>query len=97
MHRANDQTKNWNLEHKGALKDFAGDRKAYKQWAKKVKAFCNSKQPGFRKALIWAEKLREPITDTDLQNTGWEHIAAANTRLYDLLITITSLGGASES
>ena len=45
----------WSLEHKGTLKEFAGDKKLYKSWAKKVKAFCNSKQPGFRSALTWAE------------------------------------------
>ena len=33
----------WNLEHKGALKDYAGDKKAYKSRARKVMAFCNSK------------------------------------------------------
>ena len=28
---------------------------SFKPWARKVKAFCNAKKSGFRKALEWAE------------------------------------------
>ena len=52
----------WNLEHKGALDKFDGEKAKYRSWAKSVKAFCNSKQSGFRKALAWAEKLEKSIT-----------------------------------
>ena len=81
----------WNLEHKGALKEYNGDKKTYRPWAKKVMAFCNSKADGFRKTLIWAEKMQHPITDGDLGATGWPNIMHANTKLYDLLSLITSL------
>ena len=81
----------WNLEHKGALKEYSGEKKSYHPWAKKVMAFCNTKVHGFRKALLWAERMRSPITDRDLQATGWEHIQAANSKLYDLLSLMTTL------
>ena len=84
------RTFHWNLEHKGTLKDYAGDRKAYRPWAKKVAAFCNSKVDGFRKALLWAEKMQTPIVDNDLAATQWEHIVEANTKLFDLLSLIAS-------
>ena len=80
-----------NLEHKGALKEYSGEKKSYRPWAKKVMAFCISKVDGFRKALLWAEKMQSPITDRDVQATGWEHIQAANSKLYDLLSLITTL------
>ena len=71
----------WNLEHKGTLKEYSGDKKQYRPWAKKVMAFCNSKCDGFRKALIWAEKMQTPITDHDLQATAWPAIMTANSKL----------------
>ena len=89
-HGAIGKTYHWNLEHKGTLKDYTGDRKAYRPWAKKVAAFCNSKVDGFRKALIWAEGMQAPITAQDLSATQWEHIELANSRLFDLLSLITS-------
>jgi hypothetical protein len=33
----------------------------FKPWAKKFKAFCNSKRSGFRAALEWAEKQATPV------------------------------------
>ena len=30
--------------------------------------------------------MKEPITQANLEGTHWEHIAAANTKLYDLLV-----------
>ena len=44
----------WNLEHKGTLKEYSGDQKSYKTWARRFSAFCNSKVDGFRVALAWA-------------------------------------------
>ena len=79
-HRDDDGPR-WNLEHKGTLKEYGGDKKAYRPWAKKVMAFCNSKVDGFRKALIWAEKMQSPISEQDLQGTGWPHIMHANSKL----------------
>ena len=74
--------------HKGDLKEFNGDKKTYRPWTKKVQAFCNTKRPGFRKALIWASKLKEPISQANLESTQWEHSEAANTKLYDMLAQV---------
>ena len=54
--RAGNTGDKWNLDHKGALKDFDGDKKKYKLWAKRVKALCYSKQAGFRKVLKWPRR-----------------------------------------
>ena len=80
----------WNLDNKGTVKEYNGDIKMYKGWAKKFMAFCNGKQPGFRKALLWASQQQTPITDSDLQGTNWSHIGDANQKLYNLLITVTT-------
>ena len=71
----------WNLLHKGDLKEFSGDKKGYRPWTKKVQAFCNTKRPGFRRALLWAAKVKEPITAQNLKDTQWKHIDEANTKL----------------
>ena len=58
----------------------------FKPWAKKFKAYCNSKRTGFRQALEWAEK--EP---QELHNTAgcpWDFAAAADPKLYDFLLQI---------
>ena len=39
-----------------------------------------------QQALIWAAKLKDPITQVELDATQWGHIGAANTKLYDMLI-----------
>ena len=75
----------WNLDHKGTLKKCAGDPKAYRQWARRFSAFCNSKVDGFRVAFASAEKVQNVITETELQSTGWIEIMKAKTRVYDLL------------
>ena len=75
----------WNLEHKGTLKEYAGDSKAYRPWARRFSAVCNSKVDGFRIAFAWAEKMQTVINDSDLQGTGWGEIMKANTRVFDLL------------
>jgi hypothetical protein len=82
------EPREWDLMHKGDLKEFNGDKKVYKAWTEKVHAFCNTKRPGFRKALIWASRLKAPVTATDLSNTQWDYIEAANTKLSDMLITV---------
>ena len=44
---------------------FKGRRNdAFKPWARKLKAYCNAKRQGFRKALEWAESqsARSPIS-----------------------------------
>ena len=59
---------------------------SYKQWAKKVKAFCNSRKPGFRKALEWAELETVPVTNDSLTALTWAPAEMANVKLYDMLI-----------
>ena len=80
----------WNLDTKGQVGEYSGDPKAWRGWAKKLMAFCNGKQPGFRKALLWAAQQQVPIDDASMQATGWAHIQEANQKLYDLLITVTT-------
>ena len=82
------EPREWDLLHKGDLKEFNGDKKNYKPWTQKVHAFCNAKRPGFRKALIWASRLKAPISQNELTATQWEHINSANTKLYDMLMTM---------
>ena len=40
----------WTLD-KHSLKSFSSDRAAFKSWSKKLKAHCNGRQGGFRRAL----------------------------------------------
>ena len=42
----------WGLLYKGDLTEVSGDKKLYRPWTKKVQAFCNTKRPWFRKALL---------------------------------------------
>ena len=57
---------------------------AYKPWARKVKAFCNAKKSGFRKALEWAEHQQGEIRD--LSPMGWDQAVAADEKLHDFLL-----------
>ena len=88
--RDDSQQKYWHLEHKGTLKVYDGSKKDYRAWSKQVMAFCNTKQPGFRKALKWAEQQQTQIGQQELMSTQWEHIESANQKLYDLLVQITA-------
>ena len=56
---------------------------AFKPWQKRMKAFCNSKRTGFRKALEWAEKQDTEIFD--VSGSGWDHAEAADPKLHDFL------------
>ena len=58
----------------------------FKPWAKKFKAYCNSKRSGFRKALEWAEK--EKVEIQDVRHSNWEMAEAADSKLYDYLLQI---------
>ena len=57
----------WNMEH--FWNECNGDKKSYNKWTKKVMSFCESKQPGFGKALSWCEKSQTPIGATELAST----------------------------
>ena len=59
---------------------------AFKPWAKKLKAYCNNKRSGFRKALEWAESQTSEIRDTT--GSGWGEAAAADVRLHDFLLSV---------
>ena len=66
---------------------FSGHQsESYKQWAKKVRAFCNARKPGFRKALEWAEQEARPIDDASLSVLSWAPAEDANQKLFDLLV-----------
>ena len=67
----------WDLLHKGDLKEFSGDKKLYRPWTTQFQVFCNTKRPGFRKALLWAAKLKGPITQAELAGTQWEHTSGS--------------------
>ena len=59
---------------------------AFKPWARKVKAFCNAKKVGFRRALEWSEVQTMEITD--VRGTGWEQAEIANEKLHDFLLQL---------
>ena len=56
----------------------------FKPWARKVKAFCNAKKAGFRKALEWAELQQTEILDPSAM--GWEQATVADEKLHDFLL-----------
>ena len=59
---------------------------SYKAWAKKVKAFCNARKPGFRQALDWAELEVTPIDRASLGGLNWAAAELADSKLYDMLV-----------
>ena len=77
----------WTLD-KHSLKTFSSDKAAFKTWSKKLKAHCNGRHAGFRRALQWAESMREPLTLQDLQaySTTFPQLEDANTKLFDFLV-----------
>ena len=65
-------------------------QEAFKPLARKVKAFCNAKRQGFRKALDWAEA--QPHAIQDLGPMGWSHAEPANEKLHDFLLQLCGEG-----
>ena len=66
---------------------FKGRRNdAFKPWARKLKAYCNAKRQGFRKALEWAESQTQEITD--LGPMQWDQAIAADAKLHDFLLML---------
>ena len=64
---------------------FRGRRvEAFKPWARKLKAYCNAKRGGFRKALEWAEKQSTKIVD--LTHCPWAEAQLADAKLHDFLL-----------
>ena len=69
---------------------FKGEKaERWKPWARRTKAYCNAKHPGFRSALEWAEQQQSEILD--FTGCPWERASAMNSALYEFLCQ--SLGG----
>ena len=69
---------------------FTGSKtELYKPWAKKVKAYVNSKRSGFRVALDEAEKQKSILDTQAVAAHPWKDAVVANSALYDLLVSIT--------
>ena len=69
---------------------YKGTRaEAWKPWARRFKAYCNGKAPGFRKALDWAESQKTPVTD--FTPCPWDKAFYADAKLHDFLCA--TLGG----
>jgi hypothetical protein len=58
----------------------------FKPWAKKFKAFCNSKRSGFRAALEWAETQTTPVLQAS--DVPWDQAEAAGPKLQEFLLQI---------
>ena len=67
----------------GTLKptEFQGERA--EKWAKKLKAYCNAKQSGFKRALEWAEA--QPSEIMDLSGCPWDRARDLDETLFDVL------------
>ena len=68
---------------------FDGNRKEIRGWSRSVKAYLDSKYPGFRKILTIIERANARSNDQDLVNSGWKWALAANKSLYNMLISYT--------
>ena len=67
--------------------NFKGRRtEAFKPWARKLRAYCNAKKGGFRKALEWAGKKTSEITD--LTHCPWDQALHADAKLHDFLLMV---------
>ena len=63
---------------------FKGDRnEKWKPWARKTKAYCNAKHPGFRSALEWAEKQQTEILT--FAGCPWNRAEAMDSSLYEFM------------
>ena len=72
---------------------FGGSRSEnFKAWAKKIKAYTNSKLPGYREALDLTEKLHKdkPVDATVKGAWIWPEADEADLRLHEMLLLITS-------
>ena len=63
---------------------FKGDRSEnWRPWARRTKAYCNAKHPGFRSALEWAERQKTEILS--FHGCPWDRAAAMDSALYEFL------------
>ena len=59
---------------------------SWRLWSKRVKAYCNARTPGFRKALDWAEAETVPIDAASMSVLAWAPAEVASSKLFDMLI-----------
>ena len=52
-------------------------------WARRTKAYCNAKHPGFRAALEWAEAQKSEIVS--FTGCPWDRAESMDSALYDFL------------
>ena len=68
---------------------FDGNRKEVRGWARSVKAYLDSRYPGFRKMLTVIERAEARSDEADLKQSGWKWAIPANKSLYNMLISYT--------
>ena len=68
---------------------FDGNRKEVRGWSRSVKAYLDSKYPGFRKMLTIIERAQGPSNEIELSSSGWKWALPANKSLYNMLISYT--------
>ena len=79
-----------NLKHVKPEVFTSREGEAWKPWAKKTKLFLNGKVPGFRAALVAAERLETEIAPGRLDFTDWPLKADADVRLHEFLLHQTT-------
>lgn len=66
---------------------FNGEHaEGWRPWSKRMKAYCNGKAEGLRKALTWAEEQKLEIADASAMN--WVMAGPADRQLYELLMSV---------
>ena len=68
---------------------FEGSRQKIRGWSTRMKAFANSIAPGFRKAMVWAERHKGRISIDDFHEMDWAPAEEADAALFDMLMTTT--------
>ena len=74
---------------------FHGKRsESFRQWARKLRAFCNAKSPGMRVALEWAEEQKDEINSPDAVETGcgYRDSRPMDGKLHDFLVQLCGDG-----
>ena len=63
---------------------FKGERtEKWRPWARRIKAYCTAKSPGFKKAIEWAEK--QSIEITSLASCPWDRATETDAIFYEFL------------
>ena len=78
------------VDAKGARPEvYNNDRTKFKQWARRVKAYCNGLTPGMRKVMAQAEQHDYVLTEQYIDDMDIDDAQELDSELYDLLMTIT--------